>query len=215
MFIGCIYFVKAYIIFMSNPKIAILASKSGSTFEAIVNSCHSGALLAETVVMITNNSDSGVIHRAHSNKITCEVIDPKDFENEIQWDGALLKCLQSYDLQLIVLAGFLKKIGPQTLSAFKNKMINTHPSLLPKYGGKGMYGRKVHAAVLESGDSETGISIHLLSEVYDEGKIIAQCIVPVLAGDDVEKLESRVKQTEKEFYVDTLNKIINGEIQIT
>ena len=106
---------------------------------------------------------------------------------------------------LVVLAGYLQKVGKLTLKAYQGRIINTHPSLLPKHGGKGMYGRRVHQAVLDSGDTETGVTIHHVTNDYDTGDIIAQCVVPVIPGDTVTSIEERVKKVEKRMICEVIH----------
>ena len=107
--------------------------------------------------------------------------------------------LEASGADLVVLAGYLQKVGKQTLKAYRGRIINTHPSLLPRHGGKGMYGSRVHKAVLDSGDTETGVTIHHVTDEYDSGAIIAQYVVPVMIGDTVASIEERVKKAEKQL----------------
>lgn len=108
----------------------------------------------------------------------------------------------------------MKKIGEHTIKAFEGCILNIHPALLPKYGGQGMYGNKVHSAVLESGDRETGVTIHVVTDNYDQGPILAQQTVPVIEGDTVESLARRVLVVEHQLYVDTIKGIVEGDIKI-
>src|SRR5690606_23567602 len=112
------------------------------------------------------------------------------------------------------LAGFMKKIGPRTLAAFEGRIVNIHPALLPKYGGKGMYGQNVHATVIAAGDSETGVTVHVVTDDYDTGPILAQEKVPVGEGDTPETLAERVLAVEHRIYVETIGRIIKGEIRL-
>ena len=112
------------------------------------------------------------------------------------------------------LAGYMKKLGPLVLNAFEGRILNTHPALLPRFGGPGMYGDRVFEAVLEAGESESGVSIHLVDAEYDTGDIVSQCRVPVLPGDCLEDLKARVQAREKEFVVETLSQIAKGEIRL-
>ena len=124
-------------------------------------------------------------------------------------EAAILNALAENDAHIIFLAGYLKKLGPSILKAFENRVFNIHPSLLPKYGGKGMHGLNVHAAVLAANETETGITIHRVSNEYDSGEIVAQRKVPVLKGDTPETLAARVLELEHVFIVETLAKIIS------
>lgn len=124
----------------------------------------------------------------------------------------MLDALQRHGCDVIVLAGFMKKIGPRVLSAFAGRILNLHPALLPKFGGRGMFGRAVHEAVLAAGEKLTGVTIHLVNENYDEGRIIAQCEVPVEDDDTVETLAARVLAREHTFLVETLQAIASGRV---
>lgn len=112
------------------------------------------------------------------------------------------------------LAGYMKKLGPLVLEAFAGRILNTHPSLLPRFGGPGMYGNRVFEAVLQSGESESGVSIHLVDPEYDTGVVVRQCTVPVLPGDTLADLRARIRAREKAFVVETLAQIAKGEIAL-
>ena len=115
----------------------------------------------------------------------------------------------------MLLAGYMKKLGPRVLRAFAGRVLNTHPALLPRFGGPGMYGDRVFEAVLEAGEAESGVSIHLVDADYDTGAIVRQCRVPVIPGDSVDDLKARVQAREKEFLVETLGQIATGEIELS
>jgi phosphoribosylglycinamide formyltransferase-1 len=119
-------------------------------------------------------------------------------------DQAILDALTGAAVDLVFLAGYMKKLGPKVLRAFDGRILNTHPALLPRFGGKGMYGSRVHAAVLAAGEKETGVTIHRVAHEYDTGPVVAQCRVPVLPGDSVETLAARVQKRERELVVETL-----------
>ncbi|MDF2720184.1 MAG: Phosphoribosylglycinamide formyltransferase [Paenibacillus sp.] len=125
---------------------------------------------------------------------------------------AILETLLRHEVGLIALAGYMKKLGPRTLRTFAGRIVNVHPSLLPKFGGHGMYGLRVHEAVLAAGERETGVTVHLVDAEYDEGSILAQSRVPVLADNTIETLAERVLRREHEFYAETLQRIACGEI---
>src|SRR5262249_54434009 len=129
-----------------------------------------------------------------------------------QCDAEILRRLRQHDVELVILAGYLRKVGTQTLHGYRNRILNIHPALLPKFGGQGMYGNQVHAAVLAAGETETGITIHVVDEAYDHGPIIAQCRVPVLADDTVESLAHRVLARKRRCVVETLERIFGGEL---
>ena len=135
-------------------------------------------------------------------------MDPRLHIQRSDFDGALLKVLRELKPSWIVLAGYTQLLNPEIVKVFANRITNTHPSLLPKYGGHGMYGRRVHEAVLAAKEMQTGISVHLVTENYDEGPILAQKTVAVLPADTVESLMQRVQGEEKDFYIQSLAQII-------
>lgn len=132
-------------------------------------------------------------------------LSPKDYPDFAAWDAALLALLRKGNPDFILLAGFLKKIGPGVLNVFQNRIVNTHPSLLPKYGGHGMFGRRVHEAVLKAKEPQTGVTIHLVNEKYDEGPILKQVTIPIHANETADRLEARVKEIEKSVLLEFLN----------
>lgn len=196
-------------------RLLILASGQGSLFFSIVQACKSGHLNAEVIGLLSDNNKALVLKKAHAERITIKILKPKNFISFSKWDEALYNYLRERKPDWILLAGFLKKIGPKVLSAFKNRVLNIHPSLLPHHGGAGMYGIHVHRAVITGKDKKTGISVHLVSEEYDTGPVLAQKELLVFKNDTPESLQKRVKATEQTFYVSVLQKIITGEICIS
>ena len=122
------------------------------------------------------------------------------------------RALQQMRADIIFLAGYMKRLGPRTLAAFPARILNTHPALLPKFGGPGMFGRRVFEAVLAAGESESGASVHLVDAAYDTGAVVRQARIPVLPGDTVESLKARVQECEREVVVQTLAAIATGEL---
>lgn len=194
-------------------KLAVLASGTGSLFESIAVACKTGILSADVVCLVSDRSDVPVLEKANKYNVPVQIFKQKEYSSLAKWDESLCDYLKKKESDWIVLAGFLKKIEKTTLETFKNRIINTHPALLPKHGGKGMYGKYVHQAVIKAGDKKTGVSVHLVSEQYDRGPILAQTSVPVAPNDTVESLENKVKTIEKIFYVSVLQKLIRGEIK--
>jgi phosphoribosylglycinamide formyltransferase-1 len=129
-------------------------------------------------------------------------------------DRAVLEALERHGTDLVVLAGYMKKLGPATLGRFKGRVLNIHPALLPKFGGPGMYGRRVHEAVLAAGEKESGVSIHIVDADYDTGPVIAQERVPVLPGDTPDSLAARVLEQEHRLLTATLGRIASGELPL-
>lgn len=197
------------------PRIAVCASGTGSNFSAIVAAAQAGSLGAEVVGLICNRPKAGVVGRAKLAKIPCRLLAPKDFSKREAWDAAMVTQLQKWQADWVVLAGFLLLVGPQLLAAYPRRIVNSHPSLLPKYGGAGMYGDNVHVSVLGAGEQESGVTIHLIDSRYDQGQILAQQKVPVLPGDTFASLAERVKTAEHQFYPRVLSDLVSGRLTIS
>jgi phosphoribosylglycinamide formyltransferase 1 len=197
---------------MTIKKLGFLASHNGSNMQCIIDACNQDKLNAEPVVVISNNGNSGALDRANSEGIPAYHISNKRFSDADTLDREIRDTLIRHNVDLVILAGYMKKVGSMTIKAFEGRIINIHPALLPKFGGKGMYGYNVHEKVLASGERETGVTIHVVSDNYDTGPILAQQKVPVLENDTVESLAERVLITEHLIYVDTIKKIVDGKI---
>lgn len=196
------------------PRLGFLASHNGSNMRAIVAACRDGSLAAEPAVLISNNGDSGAIEWARANAVPAVHISAAKLGSPEAVDPEIAKTLADHHVDLIVLAGYMRKLGPATLAAFKNRILNVHPALLPKFGGQGMYGKFVHDAVLKAGDKTTGATIHIVDGEYDHGPIVAQAEVPVLAGDTPDSLAARVQAKERELFPETLRAIVAGKIDL-
>jgi phosphoribosylglycinamide formyltransferase-1 len=194
-------------------NIAFLASHRGSNMQAVLDACRDGRLHARPCLVISNNSDSEALRRAEQEGIPHYHLSALTHPDPLQLDEEMLRILTRHQTDIVVLAGYMKKLGPGVLKQFQGRIINIHPSLLPKYGGRGMCGPKVHDAVLASGDSETGATVHLVDEEYDHGAILSQRRVPVRADDSAASLAQRVLECEHALLVETLEKIIAGRIQ--
>ena len=195
-------------------SLGILASHGGSNLQAIMDACDNGSLKANVAVVVSNNSGSLAMRRARKSGIPAYHLSSSTHSDDGDLDVAIKNILKKYNVDLIILAGYMKKIGPSVLRTFHNRVINSHPALLPKYGGKGMYGDRVHKAVVKAKSAETGISIHLVDEEYDHGPIINQKVIAVDSAEGVEYVKKRVQKYEHIFWVTTLNKIQNGEIDL-
>jgi phosphoribosylglycinamide formyltransferase-1 len=194
-------------------RIAVLASHAGTVLQAIIDACADARLPAEVCVVISNNSSSGAAERAQRHGIPFRHVSGQTHPNPDQLDLAIQGTLIEHGADLVFLAGYMKKLGPRTLEHFRGRVLNTHPALLPRFGGHGMYGARVHAAVLDAGEVLSGVSVHQVVEgEYDTGPVIAQCEVPVLPGDNVESLSARVQTRERQFVVETLARIARGEL---
>ncbi|MBL4682653.1 MAG: phosphoribosylglycinamide formyltransferase [Pseudomonadales bacterium] len=194
-------------------KIGILVSHQGTNFQAIVDACDTGRIGAKIVVAISNNSQSEGLKRARRASIEAVHLSSSTHPNPDDLDAAIARVFESRNVDIVVTAGYMKKLGSITLRKFSGKILNVHPSLLPKHGGKGMFGMNVHKAVIKAGDSESGITIHWLDEQYDTGPLIAQKRVRVFDGDTPESLAKRILVEEHELLVATLEKLTkDGEI---
>lgn len=193
----------------SNKKLAVLVSGSGTNLQAIIDAIKTGDLLnTEISIVISNKKDAFALVRAKNVGVKTLFLNPKDFQYNFEHDKKLIEEIKKYNVDLIVLAGFLRILPEAFINTFKDKIINIHPALLPNFGGKGMYGEKVHEAVLKSGAKESGCTVHFVDTGIDTGKIIAQERVPVLEGDTVETLSKRILKEEHKLIVDSINKVL-------
>ncbi len=199
---------------MQKARLGFLASHGGSNMQAIVDACKEGRLDAVPAVVISNNSDSGAMARAHREGVPAYHLSGATHPDAAQLDAAICRTLEEHNVDLVILAGYMRLLGPQTLRRYRGRILNIHPALLPKFGGKGLYGIKVHEAVLAAGEKVSGVTIHLVDENYDRGPIVAQREVPVLDGDTPELLAARVLEQEHKLFAVTLQKIITGEIDL-
>ena len=181
-------------------RLAFLASYNGSSARAITEACRDGTLNAAPILIISNNAKSTALQWAADNDLKNFHVNGNDEE--------IINILQNHDIDLIVLSRYMNLIGPEIVQAFPNKILNIHPALLPKYGGQGMYGRNVHEAVKAAGDLETGITIHYVDEIYDNGTIIAQKKISLKASDSVDEIEQKVRAAEPGFYTETLQTLL-------
>lgn len=189
-------------------RLAILASHEGTNFQAIIDACERGELDARPVIAISNNSHAPALMRACRAGIPTAHLSSATYPDRAALDTAILDTLQRFKVDLVITAGYMKKLGPQTLSAYAGRTVNVHPSLLPRHGGKGMFGLNVHRAVIAAGDTETGITIHYVNNEYDTGPVIAQRKVAVLANDTAETLAARVLSEEHTFLIEALARIV-------
>lgn len=195
-------------------RLAVFASGGGSNFSAIAEAIEAGALEAELRLCVSNRRDAGVIERAHGKGISTVVMKREDYETDPEYAAKVLSILENYDVNFIALAGYLKKIPSEVVQRFRHRMVNIHPALLPAFGGKGMYGRHVHSAVLTHGVRWTGATVHLVDQEYDTGPIVLQEPVPVYPDDTVETLAARVLQVEHRLYPEALQLFATGRVQI-
>lgn len=187
-------------------KLAVLVSGNGTTLQAIIDSIKKNELDASIKIVISNTSEAYGLVRAKSANINTYVL--KDYKDE----NELYDKLKESDVDLVILAGYLKLIPIKVIREFT--IINTHPALLPKYGGKGMYGMNVHKAVVENKEKETGATLHFVNEEYDKGRIISQTKVRVYKNDTAEKVSARVQKAEKIQLIKVLKDFSQGKIDI-
>ncbi|KLE10544.1 phosphoribosylglycinamide formyltransferase [Aliarcobacter butzleri] len=189
-------------------KIGILASYNGSGFETIQKAIENKILDAKVVVVITNNTNAGVLEKAESYNIPYFIINDKRYPGQ-DIDDKITRLLLEFGCDYILLSGYMKKIESKLLKAYPNKIINTHPAILPSiYGGVGMYGRFVHEAVIKNGEKESGVTIHFVNEVYDEGEKILVKKLKLEENETVDTLEEKIKNLEKEAIVEAFKKIL-------
>ena len=189
-------------------KIGILASYNGSGFETIQKAIETGILNAKVEVIITNNSDAGVLEKASKYGIKSFVINKNLFPDE-NLDLKIAQTLKEYECDYIFLSGFMKKIEDNMLKTFENKIINTHPAILPSiYGGAGMYGHFVHEAVVKNGEKKSGVTIHYVNENYDEGEKILIKELLLDENETAQTLENKIKELEKIAIVEAFKKVL-------
>ena len=186
-------------------KIAVFASGRGSNTQNIIDVFKDKDI--EVALIVSNNPDAGVLEIAKSNNIPYLIIDRNDLYNSSDF----VKYLIEKDFDLIVLAGFLWLIPKELVIYFKNKIINIHPALLPKYGGKGMYGMKVHQAVKNAGERNSGITIHYVNENFDEGNIIFQAKTEINVSDKPEDIANKIHLLEYRYFPEVIEKILKKE----
>lgn len=195
-------------------RLGFLASHRGSNMQAVLDACEAHTLAATPVVLVSNNRGSEAILRAQRAGMATHVLNRVTHPDPDVLDSAIHDALTAARCDVIVLAGFMKMIGPRVLRAFANRIINIHPALLPRHGGKGMFGMHVHRSVIASGDRVSGVSVHLVDEEYDHGRVLAQAEVPVVPGDTPEALAERVLKKEHQFLPEVLSRIEKGELKL-
>ena len=195
-------------------RIGFLASHGGSSMRAILAAIRSGALSAEGVLAISNNADSPALDAARTAGVATRHISASSAGGVEAADLAIAEAMQAAGADLIVLSGYLRKLGPLTLERYRGRVLNIHPGLLPRYGGQGMYGRRVHEAVRAAGDAVTGATVHVVDAHYDTGPILAQREVPIHSEDTAEDIERRVMAAEPGLFVETLVRLAEGGLAL-
>jgi len=188
-------------------RIGILSSYNGSGFVSIQKACEDKILDAQVVVVISNNSTAKVLEKASNKNIPNFIINTNRFPNE-NLDEKITNLMKEFKVDYIFLSGFMKKIEKNLISTFENKIINSHPALLPKFGGRGMYGSNVHKAVIEANEKESGSTIHFVNENYDEGEFVLQNKILLDKNETVESLENKIKDLESKTIIEAFKKLL-------
>ncbi|THD80801.1 MAG: phosphoribosylglycinamide formyltransferase [Phenylobacterium sp.] len=198
---------------ISQPlKLGFLASGGGSSARAIMDAIAAGELAAEARLMVSNNKGAAALAWAREAGLEAICI-PTQADPDAA-DARLVDAMTGRGVELIVLSGYLRQLGPLVLARYAGRILNIHPGPLPEFGGHGMYGRRVHEAVIAAGAGASAATIHVVDEEYDHGPVVAVCRVPLQPGDTAEALEARVRASEPGFFVETLKKVARGEIQL-
>ncbi len=190
--------------------IAVFISGSGSNLQALIDASREGRLAGEIVLVISNRAEAYGLVRAQKVDIDTFVYDVKKYPDKEAACRDLMELLEEYQVDYIALAGYLKLLPDALVRKYQGRITNIHPALLPRFGGKGMYGHHVHEAVLASGESETGATVHLVDEIYDNGRILLQGKVPIIPGDTPDTLAARVLEMEHKIYPEALDNLIKG-----
>jgi phosphoribosylglycinamide formyltransferase 1 len=195
-------------------RIGVLASGAGTNLQALIDACRSGDVPGEIAVVASNVPAAFALERARHDDIPALVLDHRDFPAKAAFEAALRETLESYHVGLVCLAGFVRILSPAFVRAFAGRIMNIHPALLPAFGGKGMYGERVHRAVLASGVRVSGCTVHFVTEVPDGGPIILQAAVPVRDDDTPETLAARVRREEHHLYPLVVRLFAEGRLRI-
>lgn len=190
-------------------RIGILSSHNGSGFDTIQKACENKTLNAQVVLVVSNNSSAKVLEKAEKNNVPNFIINTKKYPNE-NLDKKITDLMLEFKVDYIFLSGYMKKIEENLINTFENRIINSHPALLPKFGGKGMYGTFVHKAVIDAKENESGCTIHFVNKNYDEGKYILQKTVLLEKNETFETLENKIKTLESKTIIEALEKLINN-----
>jgi len=195
-------------------RIAGIASHNGTNLRHLDAACRAGAVDAELVVLVSNNGDATILDYGREHGIAWRHLSSRTHPDPAALDRAIAEVLRDHGVDLVFLSGYMKRLGPVTVEAFRNRILNIHPALLPAYGGEGMYGDRVYEAVLAAGETVTGPSVHLVDEEYDHGPVVLQYRVPVLPDDTLESLRERVRADEPRLSLDVVGLVAAGEVDL-
>ena len=193
-------------------SIAVFGSGAGSNFRAILTAIQQGDIPAARIsLVLSNNSGAGILGIARANALPAIHLSRKQFPDERSFADTILSTLGDHGVNFIALAGYMKQVPPVVVGAYRGRIVNIHPALLPRFGGAGMYGMRVHEAVLGAGETTSGATVHYVDEEYDHGPVVLQQTVPVLPGDTPELLAARVLAAEHELYPAAIRRIALNE----
>ena len=199
---------------MKNLNLAVLASGGGTNLQAIIDAVEKGELSAEVKIVISNNSKAFALERARKHNIQALHLSHKQFATSEEFDDKLLAVLKENQIDMILLAGYMKILSPIIIQAYRHRILNIHPALLPHFGGPGMYGIHVHEAVIKSGVKISGVTVHIVDEAYDHGAIVMQKAVEVKDDDTPESLAERVLKVEHQTYKEAIQLFAEDRIDI-
>ncbi len=199
---------------MPKIRLGVLVSGGGTNLQSIIDSIQSGYLPASIEVVLSNKKDAYALQRAKEHNIPTLIVLPRDFASVRQYDEEMVKILKKYNVDLVILAGFIRVLSPHFVKAFPNRIMNIHPSLIPSFCGKGFYGKKVHEQVINYGVKITGATVHFVDEGTDTGPIILQKAVQVEDDDTPETLASKVLKEEHKIYPEAIKLFAQGRLMI-
>ncbi len=197
---------------MAKLRLAVFISGGGSNLQAIIDSVDAGTLDLQIALVLSNNTEAFGLERARAAGIPTRVLSSGDFDSRERFVEAMLSTLEEFRVDFIALAGYLRKIPPELIERFSGRIVNIHPGPLPEFGGKGMFGIRVHEAVIESGRTSTEVTVHFVTEGYDEGAIIEKREVPIYPGDDAQTLQQRALEVEHMLYPEVLRGLISNNL---
>ncbi|UCE45315.1 MAG: phosphoribosylglycinamide formyltransferase [Methanobacteriota archaeon] len=198
---------------MNRLRIGVLASGGGTNLQVIIDSCERGEVDGDVVVVVSNVPDAYALVRAEKHGIAAYCFPHEGMTRE-QHEADIIECLEKHKVDLVCLAGYLRMLTPRMIDRYSGRILNTHPALLPSFGGKGMHGLNVHAAVLDYGVKVTGCTIHVVTLEVDGGPIVLQKAVPVLEDDTPETLQARVLKEEHKLYPRALQLFAEGKVKV-
>lgn len=199
---------------MRLKRFAVFASGGGTDFQSLIDAQKEGRINAKICLLIAGKPGIGAVSRAEKNGIPVEVVQKSEFETDYAFDIAIKDTLKKYAVDFAVLAGYLNILGEETVNAYRNKIINIHPALIPSFCGMGYYGSKVHEAVVASGVKLSGATVHFVDEAADNGPIIMQRSVPVFAEDTAEEVAARVLALEHEMLPEAVALMAEGRLEV-